>query len=360
MTWKLECLEYRKLCCADYPFASAAIADDVAAEVWRADLDGDGSVGFSDLLTLASFGRPAETADADALAVAAAFGKSLPLVGDLDLDARVGFADFLLLNLNFGTTDATWTRGDMDGDQQVGFSDFLALAANFGAVCPAAITDTPVRPDASQAIFAAGREYEYDATYVSAEGQLLSHASVTIAGTGNSWAVDQRQAEIEVRYEYTQEHRDAFLPHPLNPNFDRGWRSKTTTGAIESNAQVWMHPIRRNQYISTEVAPFPEVRLPLEAGKSWTSTLEIPERAWGDWGGTTVESQYVVASQEVRSYAFAPSGLEVWRVDASSSFAFGDSAATFYFHVDYGFVEMHYTNYADETLGFVMVNASPP
>jgi ELWxxDGT repeat protein len=52
-------------------------------------------------------------------------------VGDLDLNGRVEFADFLILSTNFGQS-ATYAEGDADGDGMVGFADFLLMSANFG------------------------------------------------------------------------------------------------------------------------------------------------------------------------------------------------------------------------------------
>ncbi len=52
--------------------------------------------------------------------------------GDLDLNGRVEFADFLRLGVSFGNDDASWAEGDLDGDTTVDFMDFLTLSANFG------------------------------------------------------------------------------------------------------------------------------------------------------------------------------------------------------------------------------------
>lgn len=53
--------------------------------------------------------------------------------GDIDLNGRVDFIDFLAIAQNFGTDEgADWASGDMNGDGSVSFTDFLALAANFG------------------------------------------------------------------------------------------------------------------------------------------------------------------------------------------------------------------------------------
>lgn len=53
-------------------------------------------------------------------------------LGDLDLDGKVNFTDFLSFSANFGKTDATFEQGDQDGDGEVNFADFLEMSQNFG------------------------------------------------------------------------------------------------------------------------------------------------------------------------------------------------------------------------------------
>jgi hypothetical protein len=57
---------------------------------------------------------------------------ALTELGDINLDQRVDFADFLKLSQNFGKEDATWSDGDFNGDSVVSFEDFLILQFNFG------------------------------------------------------------------------------------------------------------------------------------------------------------------------------------------------------------------------------------
>ena len=51
------------------------------------------------------------------------------LIGDFDEDGIVGFRDFLMFALAFGSQDSTF---DLDGDQHVGFRDFILFAQNYG------------------------------------------------------------------------------------------------------------------------------------------------------------------------------------------------------------------------------------
>lgn len=56
--------------------------------------------------------------------------------GDIDLDGKVGFTDFLTLSRNYDLEDVYYTGGDIDLDGIVGFSDYLAISANFGMTSP--------------------------------------------------------------------------------------------------------------------------------------------------------------------------------------------------------------------------------
>lgn len=53
-------------------------------------------------------------------------------VGDVNLDGRVNFNDFITVAENFGKSNTTWGEGDFDGNGVTDFSDFLLLAENFG------------------------------------------------------------------------------------------------------------------------------------------------------------------------------------------------------------------------------------
>ncbi len=62
------------------------------------------------------------------------FGSKLP--GDANGDNKVTFADYIVLELNFGSTGASWTQGDFNGDGKVDFKDYIILEGNFGKSVP--------------------------------------------------------------------------------------------------------------------------------------------------------------------------------------------------------------------------------
>ena len=63
--------------------------------------------------------------------------------GDVNLDGKVDFGDFVALARSYGKTGADWSMGDFDYDAKVDFADLVALARNYGGTGPTAATLTP-------------------------------------------------------------------------------------------------------------------------------------------------------------------------------------------------------------------------
>jgi hypothetical protein len=55
--------------------------------------------------------------------------------GDANDDCKVSFADYLVLEANFGKTNVGWEGCDFNCDAKVSFADYLILEANFGKTC---------------------------------------------------------------------------------------------------------------------------------------------------------------------------------------------------------------------------------
>jgi hypothetical protein len=65
------------------------------------------------------------------------------LAGDLDGDGSVAFSDFLVLSNNFGGEGLSYAEGDIDCDGTIAFADFLVLSNNFGTSASAASVPEP-------------------------------------------------------------------------------------------------------------------------------------------------------------------------------------------------------------------------
>jgi hypothetical protein len=67
--------------------------------------------------------------------------------GDANLDGTVNFSDLLTLAANYGLTTADWAQGDFNYDNTVNFSDLLTLAANYGSsLSPSAAESNGISP----------------------------------------------------------------------------------------------------------------------------------------------------------------------------------------------------------------------
>lgn len=208
-------------------------------------------------------------------------------------------------------------------------------------------------------IYTPKKVYHFRAVYLSPQKDTLSDRRVRLVPTGYRWpGATTRQVEIQYEYEVDSTDLQRFDPHPLNPTY-HNWRSRVRVAATENEEEIWIRPMRHNQYIFTQVAPFPEVRLPLEKGKSWQSSLRI--RNYGLWSGHEGTLSYMVTGKKKW---MLPSGEKIncWKIESMSEFEFGNSRHTYYFDRELGFVRMEYENYAGESLliELVEIEARPP
>jgi hypothetical protein len=62
------------------------------------------------------------------------------LAGDANGDGKVSFADYLVLESNFGKSGTTWAQGDFNNDAKVSFADYVLLESNFDKSVPEPLT----------------------------------------------------------------------------------------------------------------------------------------------------------------------------------------------------------------------------
>ncbi|MEP5614044.1 MAG: hypothetical protein ABJP45_17460 [Cyclobacteriaceae bacterium] len=202
-------------------------------------------------------------------------------------------------------------------------------------------------------IFKPCREYVYRARYWDNQLNLISDDYIWMMATGRDWAYEpESQDEIAIQYAVDSSKIDFIKQYTINPEFSSGWREGEVTGIIETEETVWMHPFRSNQYLFTQVAAFPYVKLPLERSTQWTSSLNIYEN-WGQWSNHTLSSTYRVLDFEKLEIEFGD--LDAWHINATETADFGTSVHDFWFNEDYGFVKMVINNYAGQVLIFELV-----
>ncbi|MGQ1908229.1 hypothetical protein ACT3CE_00435 [Marinifilum sp. RC60d5] len=204
-------------------------------------------------------------------------------------------------------------------------------------------------------IFKKGRIHNYKATYLNSKGELLSQNEVNIHSTGERWEQQPEKQDL-IYYEFPTYKSDSIKLSNYNINKElQNWTGKQSEGIIENVEEVWMHPIRVNQYKFTEVAPFPEVRFPLEKGKKWKSSLTI-NKGWGEWNNLEIANKYKITGRT--KYTLSSLKIDCWIIESTSKSSIGKSTLYSLFTNEYGFVKMVYRNYKKEKLIFELIKVT--
>lgn len=125
------------------------------------------------------------------------------------------------------------------------------------------------------------------------------------------------------------------------PAFD----SFSTTGAIENEKNVWIHPIRSGFFNSLETAPFPYIKLPATIGNEWSDQMLIGEgwgdELWGKWEGQLLLTyHYKITGKEVLNTAVGD--MECYIIDSTAESTVGTTRLKSWFSEKYGFVRLEY------------------
>lgn len=119
------------------------------------------------------------------------------------------------------------------------------------------------------------------------------------------------------------------------------------SGVIENEANVWVHPPRDHYFKILELNPFPYIKAPYTVGTEWTWDLKIGsqwgDRRWKTWEGNIDNKyQYKITDEVILETAIGD--LECLVIESSAVSKIGQTALVAYYHPEYGFVQLNYTN----------------
>lgn len=208
-------------------------------------------------------------------------------------------------------------------------------------------------------IFNSKRIYIYEAKFIDNNDKVVSTNGVTLIPLGQPWKWDKSQTSFKVDYNYSSKDSIAFLSYvnPKTKNIKKPkryiWYKSIVTGAVENDSTVWMHPFRDNQYEHTEVAPFPTImKSSLKIGSEWKNALNVM-LGYGNFKGKVI-STYQVIKKEDKVYG-KMTLKDCWLIKAIGEHdKLGKSYLNFYFHPEYGFVEMNYLFYDGVKINFIL------
>lgn len=138
------------------------------------------------------------------------------------------------------------------------------------------------------------------------------------------------------------------IPYSINYLGDNNVNiSGSLTGLIEDKNRIFLHPPRDKFFNILEFAPFPDIRLPLNIGKKWNSSINIPDtwvRRDLKWKGELlINNEYTVIGSEDMITKFGK--LKCFRICSTNKDKKINSKLIMYFNEIYGIVTYHYFNY---------------
>jgi len=203
-------------------------------------------------------------------------------------------------------------------------------------------------PNDSLMIFKKNRQFVYRAFYIDSNNDTLTEENIFIKSLGVPWEYQKSQIKYTLTYFPTDSVLETIKKATIKKR--KKWepvnKAKTvTSGLIETSKYIWMHPFRHNQYLYTELAPFPSVNLDsLIVGKSWDGGVLFILSGWGKFKGR-VHSCYEVVKQT--DYFFMDTVLtDCWEIKAIGVHnKLGENNLQFIFHKEFGFLQMNYSFY---------------
>jgi hypothetical protein len=121
----------------------------------------------------------------------------------------------------------------------------------------------------------------------------------------------------------------------------------TTTGLIENELNIWLHPPREYLFKILELNPFPYIKSPIEIGHTWEWKLKIGgqwgDKRWKEWTGN-IENKYQYRIVGIEKLKTTLGTLDCYIVESQAVSELGITKLKSYFNERYGFVRLEYTN----------------
>ncbi len=210
-------------------------------------------------------------------------------------------------------------------------------------------------------IFKKGRNVLYSAIRINAAGDTLANTTINMIPDGTGWREEAAPSQSQVIYVYESTLQDS-IDHILEVELTVGkkfWNSIDTTGVIENEKEVWIHPMRNNEFFKTEIAPFPQVNFPLTDSlmqKKKSSTHII--KNWGLYTNTQTKQTYSYIGTENKTYP-GTGQIECHKLfGTADNSRHGQSTLDYYFHEEYGFTEMNYLTYDGDIIQFKIIDVN--
>lgn len=174
-------------------------------------------------------------------------------------------------------------------------------------------------------IYTPGKQFVFKTEYFSASEDIIHSDTLKLTVEDGAFMFVQQKIEWHLKM----------------PSADSGTKEiYEYTGVVEKKERLWIHPCRADYLKITELAPFPEVKFPIEIGEQWSSTLNIGP-GYGEWSGKKVDNQYRVsrrADTTLNGLSFSDCAV----VEGTGTSEPGNTKVSHWFHEKYGFILSDY------------------
>lgn len=166
--------------------------------------------------------------------------------------------------------------------------------------------------------------------------ETVSRVLMTVAKPKNKDRTNKKQTEIFYSYENLK-----YLA--------------SSTGIVENDMNIWLHPPRDSFFGILELFPFPYIKLENQMKHKWADQLSLNEK-WsneliGSWEGELeTELTYEITDNVGLESSFGE--VKCQQIRAQSKSVLGDNILIAYFSEEYGFMKLEYVSYNNLRLNF--------
>jgi hypothetical protein len=179
--------------------------------------------------------------------------------------------------------------------------------------------------------------YKYSALYYSKEKKISTNETIYLIITGDKWRISKKQNEAIWSYQNTNR-----TTQNLDDRFTIGVTNMDTTGILEDDKRVFMHPPKLHQYAVTETAPFPDFKKNVSKGESYTSTIESENGIKAK--GAVIKVKYKVESTSTEN------NTKTWSVKSQTKTKNGTNKLLFIYNEKSGSTYLVYEFYNKDML----------
>lgn len=216
--------------------------------------------------------------------------------------------------------------------------------------------------DANNTFFTLGKEIVYEIR-ISRGGESIFLAENSYAGyklTSNPDSATVSKVYMKViqpkLFKRTNKNQTEILIYYSDPP-----RSVSSTGVVENDQNIWIHPPRQGFFKCLETCPFPYLKFGLNEGDTWQDKMSIGQNwsdpLWGEWEGRLLlDYTYTMGGNSKVKTPFGD--LDCAEINATASSNIGQSKLEAVFSSKFGFIALDYTLFNGIEISLQMIENS--